>query len=301
MADIEESYRILGLRLGASEPEIKQAYRDMVKVWHPDRFSSDPRLQNKAQEKLKEINWAYEVLLSTPINPKKKSSGDYQTENPQPNPKRDGKAQDQQYSETHALKRSKILFPLLTISLVIGISIYWFYQQYSGPSNDGHIRQQSSNQNSPLSANNSSPQSSPHSFVVDNKVVESMAESFITKTARNLGGSENKEVRKICYGDLDGDGDQDVAINYAIEGVNGGNNSHTQLAAFRNDGGQLSFVDKVVFADYERVALLVSISNGQILCNTFTWSDQDPHCCPSIKKPSAFILSQNRLRETGLK
>ena len=36
----------------------------MAKVWHPDRFVHDPRLQEKAQEKLKEINEAYEQLSS---------------------------------------------------------------------------------------------------------------------------------------------------------------------------------------------------------------------------------------------
>lgn len=57
-------YEILGLEPGASPEEVKQAYLDLAKVWHPDRFPSDPRLQQKAQEKLKEINIAYEQLRS---------------------------------------------------------------------------------------------------------------------------------------------------------------------------------------------------------------------------------------------
>jgi cytoskeletal protein RodZ len=47
-----------------SVQELKSAYRDLAKVWHPDRFAHDPRLQQKAQEKLKEINDAYEQLIS---------------------------------------------------------------------------------------------------------------------------------------------------------------------------------------------------------------------------------------------
>jgi hypothetical protein len=54
----------LGVRPGISAAELKAAYRDLAKVWHPDRFSHDPRLQQKAQEKLKEINEAYEQLIS---------------------------------------------------------------------------------------------------------------------------------------------------------------------------------------------------------------------------------------------
>lgn len=55
---------LLGMKPGASVQEIKAAYRDLAKVWHPDRFAHDPRLQEKAQDKLKEINEAYEALIS---------------------------------------------------------------------------------------------------------------------------------------------------------------------------------------------------------------------------------------------
>src|SRR5512143_3486618 len=58
----EKSLRVLGLEPGASEQAIKDAYRDLVKVWHPDRFGSDPRLRAKAQEKLKEVNAAFEQV-----------------------------------------------------------------------------------------------------------------------------------------------------------------------------------------------------------------------------------------------
>jgi curved DNA-binding protein CbpA len=51
----DSDYEVLGLRPGASLDEAKQAHRDLVKVWHPDRFSNDPRLQARAQEKLPEI------------------------------------------------------------------------------------------------------------------------------------------------------------------------------------------------------------------------------------------------------
>lgn len=60
--ELSKSYGLLGVAPGTSGRELKQAYHDMAKVWHPDRFSHDPRLQQKAQEKLKEINEAYELL-----------------------------------------------------------------------------------------------------------------------------------------------------------------------------------------------------------------------------------------------
>ena len=39
----------------ASLEEVQRAYRDLVQVWHPDRFTSNERLQSKAQEQLKQF------------------------------------------------------------------------------------------------------------------------------------------------------------------------------------------------------------------------------------------------------
>lgn len=57
-------YQILEIEPAASKDDIKQAYKDLAKVWHPDRFCGNPRLQQKAEEKLRRINAAYEFLKS---------------------------------------------------------------------------------------------------------------------------------------------------------------------------------------------------------------------------------------------
>lgn len=62
--DLGKAYEVLGVKPGVSVRELKAAHRDLAKVWHPDRFVHDPGLQQKAQEKLKEINAAYELLIS---------------------------------------------------------------------------------------------------------------------------------------------------------------------------------------------------------------------------------------------
>ena len=54
----------LGLRAGATDSEVKDAYRLNVKAWHPDRFPGDEKSKSAAQEKLKTINSAYNFLAS---------------------------------------------------------------------------------------------------------------------------------------------------------------------------------------------------------------------------------------------
>lgn len=53
---------VLELGANAGESEIKEAYRVLVKVWHPDRFQSDKKLRTAAEEKLKALNTAYVFL-----------------------------------------------------------------------------------------------------------------------------------------------------------------------------------------------------------------------------------------------
>lgn len=54
-------YEVLGVNPGASQDEIKSAYRKLIKKYHPDQYGDNP-LKELAQEKLIEINKAYEML-----------------------------------------------------------------------------------------------------------------------------------------------------------------------------------------------------------------------------------------------
>src|SRR2546430_16104529 len=64
MDELARCYRVLGLEPRASLEEVKSAYRDLVTVWHPDRFGHNERLRSKAEQQLKEINLAYDYLLA---------------------------------------------------------------------------------------------------------------------------------------------------------------------------------------------------------------------------------------------
>lgn len=57
-----KNYRILGVQPGASWKQLRQAYKKMVNVWHPDRFQQDARQKKLAEEKTKEITQSYKEL-----------------------------------------------------------------------------------------------------------------------------------------------------------------------------------------------------------------------------------------------
>jgi curved DNA-binding protein CbpA len=62
--DLHRAFEILEIEENASLPEIKRAYRDLTQVWHPDRHTGNPHLYGKALEKMKEINAAYDCVVS---------------------------------------------------------------------------------------------------------------------------------------------------------------------------------------------------------------------------------------------
>lgn len=62
-ADDAVYYAVLGLSPDASEEEIKKAYRNLMRQYHPDKVATlGPDLQAAASKKAKEINEAYHII-----------------------------------------------------------------------------------------------------------------------------------------------------------------------------------------------------------------------------------------------
>lgn len=65
-----DPYSVLGISADASDDEVKRAYRELARKYHPDNYQNNP-LADLAEEKMKEINEAYEAIT------KMRSGGGY--------------------------------------------------------------------------------------------------------------------------------------------------------------------------------------------------------------------------------
>jgi len=68
--DLTDAYRVLEISPGASKDEAREARNVLAKVWHPDRHQGDPKLHDRAAEKLRQINEAYAALETAMFPPR---------------------------------------------------------------------------------------------------------------------------------------------------------------------------------------------------------------------------------------
>lgn len=73
---MNDPYQTLGVSENASDEEIKKAYRDLARKYHPDNYHDNP-LADLAQEKMKEINAAYEEINRRRSGGNRTSGGSY--------------------------------------------------------------------------------------------------------------------------------------------------------------------------------------------------------------------------------
>ena len=73
---MNDPYQTLGVSENASDEEIKKAYRDLARKYHPDNYHDNP-LADLAQEKMKEINAAYEEINRRRSGGSRTSGGSY--------------------------------------------------------------------------------------------------------------------------------------------------------------------------------------------------------------------------------
>ncbi|NIQ01899.1 MAG: DnaJ domain-containing protein, partial [Nitrospinaceae bacterium] len=60
---MDQYFKTLNLKWGASLEEAKRAYREQAKIWHPDRFPShSDALQKKAHDRFQKVSEAFQKI-----------------------------------------------------------------------------------------------------------------------------------------------------------------------------------------------------------------------------------------------
>ncbi|MBQ8684294.1 MAG: DnaJ domain-containing protein [Clostridia bacterium] len=71
-----DPYEVLGVKPTATDDEVKTAYRNMARKYHPDNYADNP-LSDLAQEKMQEINEAYDAIVRMRKNGGSAGTGGY--------------------------------------------------------------------------------------------------------------------------------------------------------------------------------------------------------------------------------
>lgn len=61
---MKNPYEVLGIKQDATDIEVKNAYRQLARKYHPDNFSNDSDMAKLAEERMKEINEAYDEIMT---------------------------------------------------------------------------------------------------------------------------------------------------------------------------------------------------------------------------------------------
>ena len=78
---MKDCYSVIGVSPSATDEEIKTAYRNLARKYHPDNYDDDNPLKELANEKMQEINAAYDQILAERMSKGGVHNGEKKNEN----------------------------------------------------------------------------------------------------------------------------------------------------------------------------------------------------------------------------
>ena len=72
----KDPYKVLGVSPDATDADIKKAYHELARKYHPDNYTDNP-LSDLASEKMKEINDAYDAIVNERKGNTNKNNGSH--------------------------------------------------------------------------------------------------------------------------------------------------------------------------------------------------------------------------------
>ena len=79
-----DPYVVLGVARTASDDEVKTAYRNLAKKYHPDNYANAPDIADVAADKMREVNEAYDTIVKERKNGGSGSGGSYSASGSKP-------------------------------------------------------------------------------------------------------------------------------------------------------------------------------------------------------------------------
>jgi len=123
-------------------------------------------------------------------------------------------------------------------------------------------------------------------------------EQHISRHAKSTNGNEYLLARIYAQGDIDGDGKDDAAVIYTLEGIRGGNDWLQFLAVkFSSANGRIIW--KQAGGKDIRAVENIKITNEKIVASTLEYGPSDDSCYPSVSKTAIFVIRNGKLIEVG--
>jgi hypothetical protein len=101
-----------------------------------------------------------------------------------------------------------------------------------------------------------------------------------------------EKYREIYHGQLSGSNEPVTVATFGIVSCDGGNNWSSEFGIFAENGGtvhewQQTPAPKGEVSD-------VAVRNGRVTVRSLSYKPSDPHCCPSVRSQTVYILRNGR-------